>query len=286
MRNGATFSSIPLRSAGQQKVRVTDSQSQSEEKMRIVSSGRTNVGRKRSQNEDSFICSDDLRLYVVADGMGGHAAGEVASSTAVEAMYEFLKQPNIENEITWPPTTASLLAPIHKTLLAGAYVANRRIFELSHEHELYAGMGTTLTGAQIADSTAYIVHVGDSRLYLFRKDELRLLTQDHTWVAEQLQLNLITAEEARYHRLRNVITRALGNRLDVEIDAFTVNLEANDLLLICSDGLTSMLDDSEIEAILQSHDGRLDDAADHLVDQANEAGGDDNITLVLLKVEE
>ncbi|MBN1868599.1 Stp1/IreP family PP2C-type Ser/Thr phosphatase [Candidatus Sumerlaeota bacterium] len=254
--------------------------------MRIVSSGLTDIGIKRSHNEDSFACSDDLGLYLVADGMGGHAAGEVASKTAMSIVFDFVSRSAHENEENWPFKIESGVGPVLDMLVTAVHIANRTIRDLSLGSSRLSGMGTTLVGVLVRDDTAHVVHVGDSRAYLLRNGQFEPLTRDHSWVEEQLQRNMITEEEARNHRFRNVITRALGNREELEVDCIARGLEPGDLFLLCTDGLTGMVRDEEIAEAVKQETDDLPALCQKLVDMANDAGGADNVTLVLLKVEE
>lgn len=251
--------------------------------MKPVSFGITDVGLKRGHNEDNFFRSDALGLFLVADGMGGHAAGEVASSTAVQSVAEFSERYAKDSGVTWPFGFNPQLSSSANALLTGIRLANQRLCALQQEHSELAGMGTTIAALRI-DDVATLAHVGDSRIYRFRDSRLELLTSDHSWVNEQLQKNIITAEEARNHRYRNVITRALGNRLDLEIDMRFEQLKAGDIFLLCSDGLSGMLEDSKIEETLAAIPD-LRTAANKLVSLANEAGGQDNISVILVRCE-
>lgn len=224
---------------------------------------RTDVGRVRKQNEDSVYAADAQRLFAVADGMGGHRAGEVASSMAVEALRARLqaRQPDLQ-------------------LMRQAFEeANRRISCAAEKDERLQGMGTTMTALWQTERSVLIAHVGDSRVYLLRGGRLRQVTDDHSVVAELLRCGLITPQEARRHPYRNVITRSLGSAPTVEVDLLEREREPGDLWLLCTDGLSNMLTDREMEALLVSLSPQK--AADALMQKALEAGGTDNITLIL-----
>lgn len=224
---------------------------------------RTDVGRVRKQNEDSVYAADAQRLFAVADGMGGHRAGEVASSMAVEALRARLqaRQPDLQ-------------------LMRQAFEeANRRISCATEKDERLQGMGTTMTALWQTERSVLIAHVGDSRVYLLRGGRLRQVTDDHSVVAELLRCGLITPQEARRHPYRNVITRSLGSAPTVEVDLLERDREPGDLWLLCTDGLSNMLTDREMEALLVSLSPQK--AADALMQKALEAGGTDNITLIL-----
>ncbi len=252
--------------------------------MRILARAITDVGRKRKGNEDSHVVNDEQRLYVVADGMGGHAAGEVASSIAVAAINEFVCATAGDEEITWPFGLDESISYDGNRLKTAVRFANRKVIEATRERAEYEGMATTVAAVLVDGDTANLAHVGDSRVYLFRDQELRLLTNDHSWVNEQLVSGNLSADQARSHPFRNVVTRALGGRHDLAVEMQTCRMLAGDLLLVCSDGLTTMLTDEEIAEQLHARDG-VDQAAEALVSQANARGGEDNITVVVLRFE-
>jgi serine/threonine protein phosphatase PrpC len=227
----------------------------------------TDTGRQRRANEDSLLARSPL--FVVADGMGGAQAGEVASRIAVESF-----RPGLEDSSKPEAALATL-----------AIAANSRIHELSHSNAEHAGMGTTLTAVYVGDSEVAIAHVGDSRAYCLRDGELLRLTDDHSLVDELMRQGRLTPEEAVEHPQRSVITRALGPEGTVEVDTRSFRARAGDVYLLCSDGLTTMLDEEEIAEVLRSHPV-LRDAGETLIAKANEAGGRDNITVVLLRLEE
>ncbi|MDX8152451.1 Stp1/IreP family PP2C-type Ser/Thr phosphatase [Patulibacter brassicae] len=228
---------------------------------------RTDTGRQRPHNEDSFVARTPL--FAVADGMGGAQAGEVASRVAVDTLREGLG--------TGSGTVAERLRD-------QVSEANRRIHERALRDQRRAGMGTTLTAAYVDEGQLVVVHVGDSRLYRLRGQELTRLTRDHSLVEELVRQGRLTPEQALEHPQRSIITRALGPEPEVAIDSEVLNVEDDDLFLVCSDGLTAMLSEEEIEEILAGP-GSLDERVDLLVDRANEAGGRDNITVLLFRVE-
>jgi serine/threonine protein phosphatase PrpC len=224
-------------------------------------------GRRRRRNEDSYVVSPPL--FAVADGMGGAQAGELASRLAVEAM-------GGEPESSGEERLATLIRE-----------ANRRVFARSHEDAAASGMGTTMTAALVGDEgTVTIGHVGDSRAYRLRDDQLEQLTEDHSLVAELVRSGRLSAEEAETHPQRSVITRALGTDPEVDVDVFTVQGEAGDLFLLCSDGLTTMMEDEDIRRTVSESRDDLEAAARELVGRANRGGGEDNITVVFFELEE
>jgi serine/threonine protein phosphatase PrpC len=227
----------------------------------------TDTGRQRRANEDSLLAH--APLFVVADGMGGAQAGEVASRIAIESFQAGLpdaSHPELE-------------------LAALARAANARIHELSHANAEQAGMGTTLTAVYVGEQEVAIAHVGDSRAYCLRDGELLRLTDDHSLVDELMRQGRLTPEEAVEHPQRSVITRALGPEGIVEVDTRSFSARAHDVYLLCSDGLTTMLSEEEIAAVLRAHP-RLRDAGEALIAAANHAGGRDNITVVLIRLED
>ena len=233
----------------------------------VEQAGRTDVGRQRTANEDSLVVSPPL--FAVADGMGGAKAGEVASAVAVQAV----------------ESAGESAEPVEAQLAGIVRDANRRIYDLAVADESRRGMGTTLTLAKVHGDEVSLAHVGDSRAYRMRDGELSQLTHDHSLVAELERSGQITAEAAEHHPQRSIITRALGPEPDVEVDTYTLAGRDGDLFLICSDGLTSMISDDEVESILRSADS-LEQAADALVRAANQSGGKDNITVILFRLGE
>jgi PPM family protein phosphatase len=234
--------------------------------LRVVEeAARTDTGRQRAANEDAYFARSPV--YAVADGMGGARAGEVAAQIAAEAFErEFPGGINPERE-----------------LAAIASEANRRIYELASSDSSRSGMGTTLTGAFVSDDEVSIVHVGDSRAYLFREGQLRQLTRDHSLVEELRRRGQLTVEEAEEHPQRSIITRALGPEAQVEVDVHSHQAKSGDVFLLCSDGLTSMVREERLHEILAEGES-LRTAVDGLVEEANRMGGRDNITVVLFRV--
>jgi PPM family protein phosphatase len=233
--------------------------------LRVVDeAARTDAGRQRHANEDSYYAR--APVYAVADGMGGAQAGEVASRIAADAF----------DDRTDDGTPEQQLARV-------ATEANRRIFELAQEDSSRSGMGTTLTGLLVDGDEVAVVHVGDSRAYVFRDGELRQLTRDHSLVEELRRQGRLTPEEAEEHPQRSIITRALGPERDVELDVHTHRARSGDVYLVCSDGLTSMVREDRVREILGSSNS-LQTAVDALVAEANEMGGRDNITVVLFQI--
>ena len=226
----------------------------------------THTGRKRRHNEDSYVVEPPM--FAVADGMGGAKAGEVASGLAAAA----LKETGTDGSSGEERVTQLIQE------------ANRRVFRRANEDREASGMGTTMTVALIEDGRVVFGHVGDSRAYLIREGSIEQLTDDHSLVAELVRSGRLTPEEAEAHPQRSVITRAVGTEPDVDVDTFTIEPEAGDLFLICSDGLTDMVDDGTIIDAIERHRDDLDEAAKALVGAANRVGGEDNITVLLVEV--
>jgi serine/threonine protein phosphatase PrpC len=244
--------------------------------MKITAFGLSDVGRRRESNEDDFLLEPGRGVYAVADGMGGHAAGEIASRLAIETLQEVLhrdgaaaKPMGVEEAAEW---------------LRGAVVeANRRICDSILLHEDRRGMGTTVVAMVHSGRDAVVGHVGDSRLYLLRGGELIRMTSDHSWVNEQVKLGLMNDDTAQRHPMRNIVTRALGSRPDVTVDLTSLQVQPEDIYLLCSDGLNTMLSDDQIGAILAAHREDPEAACRALVEEANRHGGEDNVTVVVAR---
>jgi protein phosphatase len=251
----------------------------------FVAHGETDTGRRRPHNEDSVGVEMDAGLFIVADGMGGHAAGEVASRAAVHTLSDFVVKSINDHNFTWPFGFEERLTFNENLMQTATLLANRKVCQIAEENSECLGMGTTLAAMVVREQQAVIAHVGDSRVYRFRGSEMDLLTTDHSWVNEQLQRNVLTEEEARTHRWRNVITRALGNRPDIDADLRSVATRPGDLFLLCTDGLTTMVDDLKIAQILDDPKLEPEAGCRALIDAANEAGGADNISVILVRIQ-
>lgn len=250
--------------------------------MKLNFFGATDVGRRRKNNEDYFGIFESDHLFVVADGMGGHAAGEIASSTAVQAVAEFVALTSKETDITWPWGVDPNLSLVANRLKTAVRFGNQKVLDLSLTQSDYEGMATTIVGVLFEEATAHIAHVGDSRLYLINGAGIRQITTDHSWVLEQVSLGVLTPEQARAHPLRNVVTRAIGAAPELNVDVTAHDMEVGDILLLCSDGLSGMLLDADLEKIVRENaDPKT--AAAVLVAEANARGGEDNITVLLVK---
>ncbi len=236
----------------------------------------SDVGRVREQNEDAFVADGEAGAFVVADGMGGHAAGEVASEMAVRVIPDTLRSLPMR----------STVAEVRQRLSEAVGSANRAIFEDGLENADRTGMGTTVTALVLLPGGSYVIgQVGDSRAYLLRDGMLRQLTEDHTYVQQLVNRGRLTSEQARLHPRSSLLTRALGTDHSVALDLYDGEARAGDRFLLASDGLTGMLTDQELAEIMRQR-GSLDELAARLIEAANSAGGNDNITVVLVDVVE
>jgi len=249
--------------------------------------GLTDVGREREHNEDSYGLLADFNLFLVADGMGGHRAGDVAAQMAVESVRDFFAATEKE-DITWPFHFDPNLPFAVNRLSTAIQVANNRIYQESLRNDEHQGMGTTIVALHSVSGhqVGHIAHVGDSRCYRQRGDRLELLTVDHSLVNDYLRAAPDLSEEQIAELPRNVITRALGMQESVVVDVQTVELAPGDILLLCSDGLSGMVTDEESREIIAAQRGDLARTAALLVERANEQGGEDNSTVVLIEVVE
>ena len=247
--------------------------------MRLRACGLSDVGRSRDHNEDHFEIVSDGRLCVVADGMGGHGHGDLASRIAVEAILEHLGS-SVQANADDP-------AERSRRLEGAINSAHRKLLERVAADEELLGMGTTTVVILVDDGGAVVAHVGDSRAYRLRQGVLEQLTEDHSWVNEQVRAGFLSVEQARSHPLKNVVTRALGGESGIQVDVGEIEVQPEDLYLLCSDGLTTMLRDEDIgERLRQVGEKSVEEVCSRLVGDANERGGLDNVTVVLLAVEE
>ncbi len=253
--------------------------------MTVAAFGLTDVGRKRRHNEDAYLIDEERGLFVVADGMGGHAAGEVASRITVESIQEYIAATEEEHESSWPFGFNSRVSLEGNRLTTAVEKANEKVMRAVQNRPELKGMGTTVVAALFDGERATLVHVGDSRAYLFRDGELRRLTDDHSWVQEQVNAGILSEDEAKSHPLKNVVTRALGGAAHVSVDLIEVPVRAGDRYLLCSDGLTGMLPDEELYEHFRTV-GALDATVKSLIEVANARGGVDNITAILVEVKD
>lgn len=246
----------------------------------LRSFGRTDIGRARATNQDAFLNDDELRLYVVADGMGGHAAGEVASSEAVDALFCFVKR-GLSDGALAQSSRESRVRTACRIIEGGIQAATYHVFGMSELERDKSGMGTTITAALAVDESLVIGQVGDSRVYQIRNDTVRQVTEDHTLIAWQVKQGIISEAQARVSPHKNVITRAVGNREYVQVDTCVVTMLPGDRYLLCSDGLHGTLTDEEIPFLVEMGG---EQAVDAFIELANRRGGRDNITAVLVEV--
>jgi protein phosphatase len=238
--------------------------------VRLLSYSLSDVGKKRDHNEDNFLVDEPLALYAVADGMGGHQAGERASKMALDTLVAAMGAPDAAR-------ADALQALREATQAAGA-----AIFLAAQEDEDLHGMGTTLTSLWFQKGRAYLAHVGDSRAYLYRDGRVQQLSDDHSWVSEQVRAGMMTEEEAKDSKFRHIITRSVGFEREVQVDGAAIPVQPGDCFVLCSDGLSNYLGGDELARILQARFYR--DIPRLLVDLANDRGGDDNVTVILIHV--
>lgn len=254
--------------------------------MRLNWAVRTDPGLRRPSNEDSYATRPDLGLFAVADGMGGHVAGEVASRIAVDTIQTFIAETaGADSNRTWPFPFEPALSLEANRLKAAFRLANRQIAAAMADAADLRGMATTASAALAGRSSVCVAHVGDSRVYTMRDDELTQITHDHSWVEEQVRAGTMTPSAARQHPWRNVVTRALAGGDDPEVDVTEVPVEAGQRFLLCSDGLFTVMGHEEIARILGHRSASLQEICDRLVASANDGGGPDNVTALVLEVD-
>jgi len=250
--------------------------------MRIHSAGQSDVGRRRPHNEDAFLCDDDLGLYIVCDGVGGNAKGEVASAESVDLVLSWVKRGRKTlNAFVAAPTDENS-GQVRRLLESAVQSACYMVFGMGQLDPRQKGMSSTLSSLLVTANMAYIAQVGDSRVYLARDGKTVQLTEDHTLVNFRLKLGLITAEEAASSPSKNVITRAVGHQDYVEVDTISMDVQPGDRFMLCSDGLHGYLEDGEVHGCLQ---GDRETVVRQLIHLANDRGGRDNITAVVCDIE-
>jgi protein phosphatase len=250
--------------------------------LRIEVAGQTDVGRKRSHNEDNFAILAEYGLYVVADGMGGHSSGEIASKMAVDTLEQFFADTSEDPERTWPYKMDRAKGYEENRLITGIKLCNLRIFEQAQRNQKQRGMGTTLAALFAVEDGIYIAHVGDSRVYRIRDGKIEQLTEDHSLLNDYKRMKRLTDDEIANFPHKNVIVRALGMKDTVKVDTRFESPRVNDILLLCSDGLCGPVNDQRLlDTVLRYAD--LPNATQRLIEAANESGGPDNITCVLAR---
>ncbi len=252
--------------------------------LKLQYAGKTDVGNKRDHNEDDLCMVPEENLYMVADGMGGHASGEVASKMAVETVQEFFQETSEDEEMTWPYKMDKELGYEENRLTAGIKLANLRIYETASQNSAQRGMGTTIVAVLFSGEDAYFGHVGDSRIYRLRDDTLEQVTDDHSLLNDYIKMKDLSEEEIENFPHKNVIVRALGMKETVQVDIAKKVPQDGDIYLLCSDGLNAMTPDEEIERIMVDCKDDLETGCNKLIASANEHGGKDNVTVALVKV--
>lgn len=252
--------------------------------MKINFVAKTHVGLKRNHNEDSFLALAEQGLFLVADGMGGHNSGEVASRLAVETVEQFFRDTSDDEEMTWPFKEDRALGYEENRICTAIKLANLRIFEMAKSNNNHRGMGTTAAGVYFGQKGSYVSHVGDSRVYRVRNGQIEQLTEDHSLLNDYLKFHQLSAEEIENFPHKNVIVRALGMKDLVQVDLKRVETMADDIYVVCSDGLSGMVSDAQIEATAWRLRHNPEAIANELIDLANEGGGVDNITVIVAEL--
>jgi PPM family protein phosphatase len=244
----------------------------------------TDVGLVRKHNEDRYIADVELGLFAVVDGMGGHAAGDVAAQAIADAVHAFVRATRSDPEKTWPFAFDPLLSQAANRLQVAIRTANRQLAELVKTQEHLGGAGATICGILIESGSVAISNVGDCRVYLVRGGEVSQVTKDHSFVAEQVESGMIALEDARRHPLRHLVTRAVSGHASIEVDTWDVTTQPGDRLLLCSDGVHGLIPEDELAGIISSGDRPLETMCAQLIDAAKAHGGTDNCTAVVVEV--
>jgi protein phosphatase len=242
-------------------------------------------GLVRKNNEDAFLADPGLGFFAVADGMGGHAAGEIASRLALDTLRKSISESKQNRDTESSPNQTALLSPPSTLLVNGIRLANQAVFQSSQEKEEYRGMGTTVVALFFSDSSSVVAHVGDSRLYRIRGGRIDQVTEDHSLVWEQYREGYLSKEALSSSPLKNIVTRALGMNPTVDVDVQEIDLQKGDLLVLCSDGLSDLVQDGELMSAIRNASGDLDRACRDLTQLANQRGGKDNITTLIIQIE-
>jgi len=253
--------------------------------VKLSYAGNTDVGRKRAHNEDNFILMPDESLFVVCDGMGGHASGEVASQIAVDTIREFYTDTGKDKDKTWPYKESHKQSYEANRLITSIRLGNNRVHEQSNSAPQYKGMGTTCVAMLFRKGVMVVAHVGDSRAYRVREGEIIQLTEDHSLLNDYKKMTNMTPEEEENFQYKNIIVRALGMKDDVLVDTNEYKLQEGDIYIACSDGLNGEITDTEILAITEQHIEDTEAVATRLIDAANLHGGKDNVTVAVVRVD-
>jgi len=252
--------------------------------MHLVYGAATDAGLVRQRNEDSYVAEAALGLFVVVDGMGGHVGGEVASRTVADGVLEFIRATASDPEKTWPFGLDPELSKPANRLQVAIQCANLKLADLVSADETLDGSGATISAALFLDDYIVVSNVGDCRAYLVRNGNVRQITKDHSFVAEQVALGLLDHEQARHHPLRHMVTRAVSGELAISVDTWEIRVKPGDRVLLCSDGVHSLIDEAELFALVADREGSLARICGALVDAAKRGGGTDNATAVLVEV--
>ncbi len=247
-------------------------------------SGRTDIGMRRDHNEDTFGAIPHNNLFVVADGLGGYAAGEVASKIAVDTVADFYEDMREDSDMTWPSDGDDDLSFEENVFVNAVLSANQRIFHVAQKYAAFQGMSTTFVGAHFEGKRVYIAHVGDSRCYRVRDGKLEQLTEDHSLLNAFIKLNDMDAEAIERFPYKNVILRAIGNRAEVEVEVAAYDWQPGDLYLLCTDGLSGEVKDAEISELVEKYGAHLDLLTAGMIKAANDNGGSDNVTVLAVRV--
>ena len=252
--------------------------------MKIRFAVASDMGRIRKNNEDAFLAEPELGIFAVADGMGGHASGEIASRMAIDSLRESIARAGQDEEITLSDDiTATISSPVN-LLVNGIRLANQRIYKASKENQAYKGMGTTLVAVYLSTPTPIVAHVGDSRLYHLRGQTIKQATEDHSFVWEQYKQGLMAREALSSSPHKNIVTRALGIEPTIDVDVQELEVQQGDFLFLCSDGLSDLVQDEEILGLV-SKTRHPNHACENLIHLANLRGGKDNITVLLIQID-
>ncbi len=251
---------------------------------KLLHAGHTDVGMKRNHNEDNFELVPEHDLFIVADGMGGHASGEVASQIAVETIARFFRDSSSDQDITWPFREEKSRTYVENLFVNAVRYANLRVFEKASEDPKYKGMGTTFVGVAFSDGKHHVAHVGDSRCYRLREGKLEQITEDHSLLNDYKKMAKLSPEEEKNFPHKNIIVRALGMKETVLVDIGTAPCKAGDIYVCCSDGLNGEVEDDEIHEIMTANLGDLDAMCRALIARANQNGGKDNCTVVAVNI--
>lgn len=249
----------------------------------IEAYGLSDLGKKRQRNEDSFVVNAEINLFLVADGMGGHNAGDVASATAAKTIENFMIHSHQERELTWPFGLDPQMNLDGNRLRTAIKLANHKIWRLADSNQEYTGMGTTVVCAVVSEDTASIGSVGDSRAYLIRGQEMKVLTRDDVWFNETWVRKVFTEDQLQNMPLKNILSKAVGSKEDIDFPVLEVPFHSRDILLLCSDGLHGLVEDEQLLSAAQEKGTKLEEMCRTMVALANKAGGKDNITVVAVR---